>query len=229
MIFIQPIIFFAICVVIHLVQKKTEYNSDGKNTNVIRLSPFFRIVGWALCAFCSIFSIFMYYFSGILAALIIIFWGCISLFLVLGYYGFIVIYDGKKITYRRFFGKYKKIYYKQIVSIEYGLDLYVRTKDDTLKIPNYVTNVNEFYLYLNETVIIPDSEDKKVPRVRKFSDSVYRPVEFIFVYTLIIVIGFFVLGVVIFEYINGKIDQHTLVIAWVLGAIFSVTTCLLLI
>lgn len=148
----------------------------------------------------SAVAIFML-ISDIETYMAIIFFIIANLFalLILGYYGYRVYYDDEKIKYRRFFGKYSIIYYKDITIVNAAYDIEIKAKNKTLIIPVYV--VNRYELLTSLTEYVPKKtriNDLSETRVRSFSDSVYRKGEFIFAYILLyfLIIGLWILIIV---------------------------------
>lgn len=201
---ILPFVFLVVCAVTHFVQLKS-----GDNENVdffnIKLPPIFCAIGYVSSIIFLALGGLLYFYSDILATLVCVIFSLLSDSLILCYYGYIVKYDNKKITYRKFFGKYKTILYRNIRGIEYETDLIIRTKDDTFVIPNYALNVKKLYNFLSDRLRFEEETKKLVPRVRKFKDSVHRPKEFIFAFVLLLSLSLFVEILFVWIYFAGKI------------------------
>ena len=213
---IQPIILLVVCITVRFIQFSKFKQPQPKNNNVLTLRRFYCIVGYiALIVFC-VLGFFLYFFDGFYAALICVIFALFSSFLVLGYYGYRIEYDEKEIRYRFFFEKSKVISYRNIVKIERGIDLVIRTKCDVLKVSNYLTNIDALYLQLLKKVnISKNATDKFYPKVRKFKDSVYRHGELIFAYCLLITIAIFFDAMLVW----ALLDEHITTLADIIGAI----------
>ena len=111
-------------------------------------------------------------------------------FIISGYYGYRIYYDDEKIVYRKYFERYKAIYYKDIRKVDFEFDIEITAKDKKLTVPCYMANSSAL---LEEMLIhIPKKATQKIKpqeKVRKFSDSVYRPGEFIFAFILMYALG----------------------------------------
>ena len=106
-------------------------------------------------------------------------------FILTAYFGYRIYYDDEKLMYRKYYGSYKVIYYKDIERIDYIFDIEITSKDLKLSIPSYMANANDFLeTVLNNIPAKAKQKIKPVGKVRKFSDSVYRPGEFIFAFVL---------------------------------------------
>ena len=129
------------------------------------------------------------------------------------------------ISCRRFFGKYKTIYYRNIIDIEYGLDLIIRTKNDTLRIPNYTVNFKALYGYLSSIINLENKKTKDIiPRVRKFRDSVYRSNELYFAFGLFLFLGVGFEILLAYLYFRGEIpfDDKSALIFVIIMSIVSI-------
>ena len=188
---ILPFVFLVVCAVTHFVQLKSGDNGNLGFFN-IKLHPILCVIGYVSSIIFLALGVLLYFYSGILAALVCVIFSFFSDILILGYYGYIVKHDNEKLTYRKFFGKYKTILYRNIRGIEYEMDLVIRTKDDTFVIPNYALNVKKLYNFLSDRLRLEEKTNKLGPRVRKFKDSVHRPKEFIFVFVLLLALSLFV-------------------------------------
>lgn len=106
-------------------------------------------------------------------------------FILSGYYGYRVYYDDEKIVYRKYFERYKTVLYKDIKRVEYLFDIEITAKAGKLTIPCYMANsdalLEEMLRHLPKKAIQKVDPQEKV---RKFSDSVYRPGEFIFAFIM---------------------------------------------
>ena len=202
---ILPFILLIICVVVHFVQLKSSDNEIVDFSN-IKLHPIFCVIGYVTSILFLALGTVLYFYSDIWVALVCVIFSILSDMLILGYYGYSVNYDNKKLIYKKFFGKYKTILYRNIVNIEYGMDLTIRTKDDTLVIPNYALNVKKLYNYLSGRLKLDEEKTQKLaPRVRKFRESVHRPREFIFAFGLLLLLSVFVELFFVWLYVTGKI------------------------
>ncbi|MBO5701963.1 MAG: hypothetical protein J6S71_05955 [Clostridia bacterium] len=126
------------------------------------------------------------------ASLAIVFFALAILFafILSGYYGYRIYYDDEKIVYRKYFEKYKAIFYKDIRRVNFEFDIEITAKDSKLTVPCYMANSGA----LLEKMLkhIPKKATQKIKpqeKVRKFSDSVYRPGEFIFAFILMYILG----------------------------------------
>lgn len=219
-----PLIFLAICIVVHFFQHKSTDKVSDKFSE-IKLHPAFCAVGYITSAVFIAVGIFLYFYSGIEAAFVCFCFSIIADILILGYYGYSVIYDSKKISYRRFFGNYKTIHYRNIIDIEYGLDLIIRTKNDTLRIPNYTVNFKALYEYLSSIINLENKKTKYIiPRVRKFRDSVYRPGELYFALGLFLFLGVGFEILLAYLYFKGEVslDDKSALIFVIIMSIVSI-------
>ncbi len=118
--------------------------------------------------------------------------------LILGYFGYRVTYDEEIITYRLFFEKPKTIHYNDIVDLQMGMDLKIETYDRLIRVPNYTVNQEKMFAYVKTYVNKGvKKRAKAVPKVRKYTESVERPGEFIAIFFIIMVaIGAF--GIIAF-------------------------------
>ena len=123
--------------------------------------------------------------SAVFFALAIIF-----AFVLSGYYGYRIYYDDEKIVYRKYFERYKTVFYKDIKRVDYRFDIEITAKAVKLTIPCYMANSDAL---LEEMLKhIPKKATQKIDpqeRVRKFADSVHRPGEFLFGFILMYAIG----------------------------------------
>ena len=215
---IFPVIFLIICVAVRFVQLKSSDNEIVDSSN-IKLHPVFCVIGYVTSILFLALSVVLYFYSDIWATLVCVIFSLLSDVTILGYYGYRVKYDNKKLIYRKFFGKYKTILFRNIVNIEYGIDLIIRTKDDTLVIPNYALNVKTLYTYLTDRLKLDEEKTQKlVPRVRKFKESVHRPQELIFAFGLLLLLSVFVEGAFVWLYAAGKIViQEKSVLIFIIG------------
>lgn len=199
----QAIVLCVIYAVVHIfLNKATE---DSGKSKTLKISSAFRAMGYILCVANLGFSVVAHIndetglmWVGLSLALV-------SALLVSKYYGFSLVYDSKKFVYRSFFGAYRTVYYREILGLENGLDLHIITKNDVIKIPNYVVGRMAFYEHLKKTVSLDSKTQAPIPRVRKFSESVYRPGEFVFVYIVMFVVGLLFAGLIVWAYFDGQI------------------------
>ena len=205
-----PFFSLLICIAIHFVQHKSVNNKKEQKFSELKPSPVFKIIGYITFFVFLMIGILLYLLESQHGVLVICsVFATLSTSLIFMYYGYSVVYDQKKLQYRKFFGKYKTIYYSQIVYIEYEMDLIIRTKSDTLTIPNYTKNVTVLYNYLNDKLSLEESKEKNVlPRIRKFKDSVYRPGEFYCAYTLMVAVPLSLSALLIWAYITDNFEQN---------------------
>lgn len=223
-IIIQPLVFLAICLAVHFFIKKAANCSRSKGTE-LRLNKAYCVLGYIVLAFFGILTIFFYIYIDIYAALIAVAFAILPTVLIMGYYGYRIVYD-KNTLEIIMFRKIKSIKLKNVIEVERGLDLIVRTKDDTLTIHNYMTNTKDLYQFLLQNTNTND-EKRKVPRVRKFKDSVYRPNETIFAFALMGALPFALLAILIWAYSKGSISTHEnlfigLAVVLLFATIFSI-------
>ena len=143
---------------------------------------YLSIIGSAICLISGILILIFDHWT--IAAVFFALSICFA-FILTGYFGYRIYYDDEKLMYRKYYGSYKAIYYKDITHIDYIFDIEITSKDRKLVIPCYMANSNDFL----ETVLnnIPKKAKKKVKptsKVRKLSDSIYRPVETIAGYVI---------------------------------------------
>ena len=185
-----------------------------RNEQYLSLKPFTYITGYGCFTGVYALSIFLYFYSGIEVAIICLALASLSLILVFAYYGYTVKYDNKKITYRKFYGRYKKIYYNKIIDIECGLDLIIRTKDDTVTFPNYLNGVDELVICITQNTNLKSekNDEAKVPRVRKLKDSIYRHHEIVLAYVLIDVMTIMIFAFCLYSLFNDKNEIGAIVV-----------------
>ena len=201
-----PIISLIICLVIRFIQAKSVDKETGEVFSEIKISPVYLIVGYVSFFFCATFSVFAYFFMDAIdiSVLFLIFSVMLAAF-IFGFYRYRVIYDREKLSCRKYFGKYKTMYYSEIVHIEYGLDLIIRTGKDTLIISGDKKNVSALYAFLQENLKL-DEKNELPPRVRKLKDALYRPGEFYFIFGIAIVISVLMSAILIWEWIQGRVE-----------------------
>ena len=217
--FVFPVTLFVIYIIVAFFEKTGNYATDEK-VCLLRLHKKFLVIGYVLSALMFCVSIFLYFYSGIEAAIVCIILCLISSVLVWGYYGYRVEYDKNEIRYRHFFEKYKTIRYKSIIDIEFDGDLIIRTSNNILRIPNYVTNLTALFEQLNISVKLNTTNRAKlVPRVRKFKDSVYRPKEQIFGLVLMNLVGIAMELMMIWAWVNEKNGDDLFGIAFVVTSV----------
>lgn len=176
-------------------------NLDRKH-EYLHLSNVYFYLGLIGSILFSVGGILIWFLDSTLLAIVFLTLAILFTFILSGYYGYRIYYDNEKIVYRRYFEKYKAIYYKDITRVNYQYDIEIMTKEKQLTIPCYIANASE----LLEVMLkyIPQKAMKKLnpkKKVRKFSDSVYRPKEFIFAFVLmyLLVISFDALLIICVE------------------------------
>lgn len=204
---VQVLSLIGIYIAIGVFSAKTEYNFQfDEEVPCVRMHIGYAIVGIGCTIICAVFSIVECVDGNEGLSALFFFLGALSSLLFLAYYGFRITFDKEKIVYRRFFESPKTIYYKEIVEVRVGLDLLIRTKNQKLVIPNYMTNVPA--LLLKMMPYMPKRKKvKEVPRVKAFSDSVERPMEFIIMFA---VLEIFVTSVGLCVMIYSKFDAASI-------------------
>lgn len=196
---------------------KTEHNFKiDLKVPYIKIHKAYLIIGVVLSTVFAVLSAWLFLeLSKALSFLAFIFAVLWSL-LVFSYFGFRIVFDEEKITYRYFFEKPKHIFYKEIVEIRHGLDLIIQTKDQKLVIPSYMTNVGA--LLLKMMPYLPKRKKvKEVEKVRSFFDSVERPLEFVIVFVMLEVVF---IALFVWFLIASHFDSRVIAIMGVcLGAI----------
>ena len=117
----------------------------------------------------------------------------LSLILVVGYFNCRFFYNEKNLTYRNFWGKKITIPYSEITDVEIGIDVIIFSGKKKVKIAPEMVGRSDFFDTIKPHVdaILEEKErnkrenPKQIPKVRKFKDSVYRPGEFVFVYSML--------------------------------------------
>ena len=188
-IIVQAAIFIVLSVYFQMYS-----SSPNPDYKVVRMSKAFGVVSYSLMYGTLLLEVFLYFISDIFVSLMVLPLSLLSVLLFLKYYGFEIRYSETDFQYRKFFGNYITITYKDIVDVELGMDLILRTKDDTITFSRHSLGVAEFYVCLLSKVKKPKKQKKVIPRVRKIKDAVYRPTEFI----AASIVGFFVLPIVAF-------------------------------
>lgn len=204
-IIIQPLVFLAICLTVRFFLEKPSHCSQN-NEKELRLNKTFCVIGYVALAILGILTIFLYFDIGIYAALASALFAILPTILITGYYGYRIVYD-KNALEVIMFRKIKSIKLKNVIEVECGLDLIVRTKDNTLTIHNYMTNTKDLYQFLLQNTNL-SNEKSEVPRVRKFKDSVFRPNETIFAFVLAGSLPFALLAIIIWAYSKGSISTQ---------------------
>ena len=199
---IQPFVFLAICLAVHFFVDNAPASSQSKGKE-LRLNKAYCVIGYVALAVLGILAIVLYFNSGIEVALIAVAFAILPTLLIIGYYGYRIVYDKSTIEVKMF-RKIKSIKLKNVIEVERGMDLIVRTKDDTFTIHNYMTNTTELYQFLLQNIKL-SAEKQKEPRVRRFKDSIYRPNETIFAFILMGLLAFGLLAIIIWAYSIGSI------------------------
>ena len=199
---IQPFVFLAICLAVHFFVDNAPASSQSKEKE-LRMNKAYCVIGYVALAVLGILAIVLYFNSGIEVALIAVAFAILPTLLIIGYYGYRIVYDKSTIEVKMF-AKIKSIKLKNVIAVENGMDLIVRTKDDTFTIHNYMTNITELYQFLLQNIKLSD-EKQKIPMVRRFKDSIYRPNETIFAFILMGLLAFGLLAIIIWAYSIGSI------------------------
>lgn len=108
--------------------------------------------------------------------------------LIIAFFNCRLTYDGESLTYRNIFGRKTTIKYSEIVDAEYEMDLNIMSDKKKISLQDHVVGQSEF-LRIIKPYIDPIIEQKKkiagpVPKVRKYRDSVYRPLDYIIVQSI---------------------------------------------
>ena len=176
-----PFVFLGVIYAVNIIVAVANRRPSPPNT--VRLSRAFLwigVAGLALMLPVSIVLIAVFkerafgYFCVIAAV--------IFTFLILGYYGFDLVYDDETITYRYFFEARKTIRIRDVKRLRRGLDLVIETKENRLTVRNYMSGADELFLHLQSRV--SEKKQKEVPKVIRFSEAVERPGEFMIIYVL---------------------------------------------
>lgn len=226
---LMPFLLFAIVLLVEFFQNKAIRDIQNDN-NIIKLNMMFKFLGYIVMLVSHVLGAIFFFLDNIGVSIVLFFFGCIGIALILGYHGYVIYYDEKQITYRKFYGKFKIIKYKDIIAVDRGLDLYIRTATSTLRIANYTTNIEKFYIFVKEKTKSNNRSKKKAcrPKVRKFSESIERSGEMIFGFILFILVGLIGAYISLISYWNGNVREsdHAICIAFIVAYLLipSLTT-----
>lgn len=120
-IILQPIILFAVCFAVRFFNIKTS-NASQSNEKELRLNKAYCVVSYVSLVFFCILTFYLYFVSGIYAALVGIAFSVLPTLLIIGYYGYRIIYNENNLEIK-FFRKNKCVKLSDIVQIERGFDL----------------------------------------------------------------------------------------------------------
>ena len=103
-----PIISLAIALVMRFIQAKSVDKENSEVFSEIKINPVYLIVGYISFFFCSMFSVFAYFFMDAIdiSVLFLIFSVILAAF-IFGFYRYSVLYDNEKLRCRKYVGKYK--------------------------------------------------------------------------------------------------------------------------
>lgn len=109
--------------------------------------------------------------------------------IIIFYFQCRIFYDDEKFIVRNFFGKKKTIIYKDIIRIEQGLDIIIKTDKDKIVVYNYLIGRGDFLRMIVSRVpeALAENAQKATdhPVVRPFREAVWRPGDSIFLYVLL--------------------------------------------
>lgn len=167
----------------------SERSLYDQNHNSLYLNKAYFWIGLIGTTVCFFAGIIIWIIESIWLSFVFFALALVFAFILSGYYGNRLWYDDEKILYRKYFEKYKIIYYKDITTLRCDYDIEIETKEKRLIVPSYMVNYGAFLdVLVNNTS--PKSRLKIRPesKTRKFRDSVYRVGEFVFSYVLMYVL-----------------------------------------
>lgn len=173
--------------------------------NYLCLSRAYFIMSLIGTIVCGVLAITLFIFDQTALSVVIAFLSIAFAVILAACFGYRIYFDEEKIVYRKYFGKYKTILYSEIKSFKWEFDIIIKTANRKLVIPCYMDNFHKFLETI--TVKLPPKAKTKIAqkqKVRKFSDSVYRSGEFVFVYILMYVLDAAVCGLTIWAIKNGS-------------------------
>ncbi len=192
----ELIVLFFIYVVIAYFRFFSEQRELDKNNDYLHLNKTYFFLGLLGTIVCCVLGIMVFIFDSRLTSIVFLALAIVFTFILSGYYGFRIYFDGKKIVYRKYYERFKVIYYKDITHFCCKYDIEIKTKDQTLIVPSYMSNYMFFLEFITD--VIPSKAKIKIDsklKVRKFRDSVYRFKEFVVAYIMIyaLIIAFWLL------------------------------------
>lgn len=203
----MPILILTICtyVAVSVFNIFAARNGFDKKHLYLHLSKAYLYLGLIGSIACFVGGIIIMIFDSYAIAIVFFILATLFAFILSGYFGYRIYYDDEKIVYRKYFESYKVLHYKDIIRINYLFDIEIYTENSKLIIPSYMANSQN----LLATVLqyVPNKATQKIKpkeKVRKFSDSVYRPGEFIFAFILMPILGTAGLAIVL---ILGEPEQ----------------------
>ena len=189
MIWVEICALICVYVAVAFFRFFSEQSQYDKNCNCLHLSKAYFWLGLigSVSFFCA--GIFILILESFSLAFCFLLLSLLFALIFSAYYGYRICYDDEKILYRKYFEKYKVVYYKDIRSFSCGYDIEIKAEETNLTIPCYMANYEALLHTLIQNVPAKSKKNiQKKPRVRRFRDSVYRPGEFIFAYILIYVV-----------------------------------------
>lgn len=216
LVFVEFLLVVVIYFAIGYFRFFTEQKRLDKEHKYLHLNSGFFLVGFLGTVISIVLAILAVIFKLYAFGVLLLAFGIVFSFVLSGYYGYRIYFDDEKIVYRKYFESYKAIYYKDVTKIVFEYDLEIKTKKKKLTVPCYMANFN----LLLESVKgnCPEKAMKKVDpkvKVRKFSDSVNRPGEFIFAFVLMYLLDVCLIVFLIPGFLNGEIFSSGLSVAMI--------------
>ena len=164
-IIVQAAIFIVLSVYFQMYS-----SSPNPDYKIVRMSKAFGVVSYSLMYGTLLLEVFLYFISDIFVSLMVLPLSLLSVLLFLKYYGFEIRYSETDFQYRKFFGNYITITYKDIVDVELGMDLILRTKDDTITVIASTASPYKFTRSVMEAVEGKESEEDDFALVDRLSE-----------------------------------------------------------
>ena len=166
------------------------FSATDKNheKNTVRMGVAFLIIGAICTVACTVPAIIMVLQKNLSFAALLFGLSLLGASLVVAFFNCRLTYDEESFTYRNFFNKKTTIKYSEIIDAEYEMDLIIMSDKKKISLQDHVVGQSEF-LRIIKPYIDPIIEQKKkiagpVPKVRKYRDSVYRPLDYIIVQSM---------------------------------------------
>lgn len=166
------------------------FSATDKNheKNTVRMGVAFLIIGVICTVACTVPAIIMVLQKKLSFAAFLFGLSLLGASLVVAFFNCRLTYDEESFTYRNFFNKKTTIKYSEIIDAEYDMDLIIMSDKKKISLQDHAVGQGEF-LQIIKPYIDPIIEQKKkiagpAPKVRKYRDSVYRPLDYIIVQSI---------------------------------------------
>lgn len=166
------------------------FSATDKNheKNTVRMGVAFLIIGVICTVACAVPAIIMALQKDLSFAAFLFGLSLLGASLAVAFFNCRLTYDEESFTYRNFFNKKTTIKYSEIIDAEYEMDLIIMSDKKKISLQDHAVGQGEF-LQIIKPYIDPIIDQKKkiagpVPKVRKYRDSVYRPLDYIIVQSM---------------------------------------------